>query len=225
MKKSHLVILWRKSLTVETVLWTQTQIGNFIKCDRKAIHEWHLSACRMKLTCGCYQQYTNIPYHRHVRTFFLSLSFFASLLIQEFRHVSSQFCVKVLCYIYYKTHPIITVQMATDFLRWLLFLLSISAIASVVFVGSVESQERRYCYITFGATVAFNIYIISLFLSCFKVVCNQMCFTTFSNKLDVKMSDNEIRNYKWMQNFHFSVYFLDYLLRFSSSTLKYNVSQ
>jgi len=86
--------------------------------------------------------------------------------------------------------------MATDFLRWLLFLLSISAIASVVFVGSVESQERRYCYILFGATVAFNIYIISFSPSCFKVVCNQMCFTTFSNNLDVKTSENEIRNYK-----------------------------
>jgi hypothetical protein len=114
--------------------------------------------------------------------------------------------------------------MATDFLRWLLFLLSISAIASVVFVGSVEGQERRYCYILFGATVAFYIYIISLSSSCFKVVCNLICFTTFSNNLDVKMSDNEIRNYKLMQNFRFSVYFLDYLLRYSSSTLKYNVS-
>jgi len=74
--------------------------------------------------------------------------------------------------------------------------LSNSAIASVVFVGSVWGQERSYCYIIFGATVAFNIYIISLFPSFFKVVCNQIFFTTFSNNLDIKISDIEIRNYE-----------------------------
>ena len=133
-------------------------------------------------TVGCNRNYCILPLifvSSHVPTFFVIIIYCVSNIL-EFRHVYILKFVKHLRYIDSQTHTTVTVHMAPDFLRYLLFLLEYLWNYSILWLvlGKVRKEVTA---ISSLHQLQIQNWGKSISPSSLHVVCNQMCFTLHSN--------------------------------------------